>query len=100
MIYIAIALTLLQALDGWTTYKIIRRGGYEKNTLIADWIEEFGLYPTLLVVKGACTAAAWVVAVCPVVDDFTASIRLALLAGLTIFYSRVAYQNWKVYASR
>lgn len=35
LFWLAVALTLLQALDGWTTYQIHKAGGFEKNTLVA-----------------------------------------------------------------
>lgn len=47
-----ILLVLLQAADVWTTYIIVeKRGGRELNPFLARLFKEFGLVPTLLIVK-------------------------------------------------
>lgn len=65
---VALAVGLLviaigQFMDGWTTYKILRAEGWEKNEIIAWTITKFGLVPALLFWKawsmGAALIAAW-----------------------------------------
>lgn len=100
MIYLAILLTLLQAFDGWTTYKIIRRGGYEKNDLIAETIEKIGLYPTLLIFKAGAVAVQWFLAIAPTVDTLTEGIRVLAMLALFAYCGWVAVNNWKVWSGR
>ena len=94
---LAAALTLLQAFDGWTTYKIVQRGGLEKNGAVAALIERIGLYPALVLVKGSAAALGWLLVFAPVVDELTAMLRASLVIGLAVLYGWVAWHNWNVY---
>ncbi len=94
---LAALLTILQAADGWTTYKIIQRGGREKNGFVAELMDRFGPYTTLLVLKVGGAALGWALALVPVIDELAARMRLALFLALTAFYIWVAWHNWKVY---
>ena len=93
---LAVLLTILQAFDGWTTYKIVQRGGFEKNDLVAKLIERIGLYPALVLVKGGAAALGWLLVIAPVVDEFTATLRASLVIGLAVLYGWVAWHNWNV----
>lgn len=89
---LAILLTILQIFDGWTTYKIIKRGGKELNPIVRSLIERLGLYQGLLVAKGFAVALGWVLVL------FSApawTVVLVLIACLA-----VAWRNWRVYDNR
>ena len=44
---------VFQLVDAWTTYKLLQRPGfYEKNKLLERWMQRWGVYKTLFVVKG------------------------------------------------
>ena len=95
LLALAVALTLLQIFDGWTTYQIVKRGGVEKNSLVGSLIDDIGLYPALLLLKAVAAGLCWLLALMP--GDFTQGVRLALLVALATFYLWVAFNNWNVY---
>ena len=98
MLYaIAIALSLLQAFDGWTTYQIHKRGGSDKNPVVRWLIGKLGLYPALVLLKACAAGLVWLLVLLPVVDGVTSGMRLALLAIATSWYVWVAWNNWSVY---
>ena len=90
---IALALTVLQAFDGWTTYKVLRMGGVEQNPLVQWFMERIGTYRALVVLKVGAAAIAWVLAAMPVSDD----LKFALLAALAVLYVVIAAMNYNVY---
>lgn len=94
MIHLAILLTLLQAFDGWTTYKIIRRGGSEANPLVAKAISILGLYPALVLLKAGAAALVWILVL------FPTNLSAIALPVLTIVYLLVAWHNWKVWRGK
>ena len=58
-ILLLIALAILQALDAWTTWRILSAGGRELNPAMRYAIAQAGLIPAL-VMKGAIVVAlAW-----------------------------------------
>ena len=85
--WLALALTVLQALDGWTTYKIIKAGGIELNPIVRKLIETFELVPGLVIAKGIAIGLAWVLAA------YHASVVLGLLSGL---YLWIVVHNYRV----
>lgn len=52
-------LAALQVADILTTHLILKRGGVERNVLLAGLFEEFGALPTMIVTKAALVALAW-----------------------------------------
>lgn len=100
-LWVAGVLTVLLFFDGWSTYQAFKVGAYEKNTLVADWIEDFGLYTTLVVLKGGSIALAWAIVLLPTADDsFAIWIRDAGLVGVSAFFGWVAWNNWGVLQRR
>lgn len=55
-LYLVATVVVLQALDAWTTYKIIRAGGRELNGILARLFAKFGLVPGLAISKGGLAA--------------------------------------------
>ena len=49
----------LQVADILTTHTILKRGGFERNVLLAGLFEEFGALPVMLVTKAALVALFW-----------------------------------------
>ena len=98
----AIALTFLQAFDGWTTYQILKNGGRELNPIVKFLMDKLGRYPGLLVLKAAAAALAWVVALVPIADVKSPDVmspdvaRLVALGVMAAFYSWAAVNNWRV----
>lgn len=95
MTALAILLTVLQVWDGWTTYRILKRGGREKNRLMREFMERFGIYPTLLAAKGGAALLVWVLVLLPTVDRLTETLQWIGLVSLGTFYVWVAWNNWK-----
>lgn len=91
---LALALTALQAWDGWTTYKVLRLGGVEQNPLVLWLMERIGAYRALLVLKGFAVALAWVLALMPIPHPAGEDIRLGLLVALGVFYVIIAAHNY------
>lgn len=87
MTLLAIFLTLLQLFDGWTTYRILKLGGYEQNALLRKVIERIGAYPALAGAKAIAIVLIWVLA------WFKADIALVALA---VAYIWIAANNWRV----
>lgn len=87
MILLAI-LTLLQLVDGWTTYRIIKRGGSEKNPVVKKLIEKFGLYTGLVIAKSFAVVMFIVL--------LLLSTPTWILLGVIVFYVWVAVHNIQV----
>jgi len=94
MLELIAAVVLLQALDGWTTYRIISRGvGYERNPVIQWLIDRLGLYGGLFAGKGAVAA---LVALGAPLGWWDGEIELYLLFGLAGLYSFVVVNNYRI----
>jgi len=105
MTELALFLTLLQAVDGWTTYKVLRYpSGYEKNKLIRLLIaflqryvsERKAEYAALLLAKGGAAALAWLLALMPIPHPAGEDIRLGLLLALAVLYIVIAVRNYNL----
>lgn len=92
----AIVLTVLQAVDGWTTYQVLKMGGSESNPLVSRLMSKVGVYPALVVYKGAAAALSWALALMPIAHPDHYLIRLGAMLGLTALYVWVAFNNWCV----
>lgn len=96
LIKIALSVLILaaQALDGWTTYKGLRRGSiFERNPLVAWTIDRIGLYPALLLWKG------WVGVVLGWgwwYGAWAGDVGTGILLGLFLFYGWVVANNLKI----
>ena len=62
MTYLLILFAALSIADAWTTWHILRFGGFERNTWIAKLISTLGLYWTLMLVKVGAVVAVWALA--------------------------------------
>ncbi|MCR4304982.1 MAG: DUF5658 family protein [Gallionella sp.] len=58
-ILLLIALAILQALDAWTTWRILSAGGRELNPVMRYAISEAGLIPALIAKGAVVVALAW-----------------------------------------
>lgn len=88
MTALAIALTLLNIFDGWTTYRVLKLGGREQNALVKWAIDKWGAYRALLVLKGGAIALVWLLAAMP------GDIPRFLMLALAVFYAIVAAHNY------
>jgi len=86
-------LILLQILDAWTTYHVLKKGGYEKNKFLARVMSAIGVYWTLLIVKSAYVAGLiYVWMYFPRTEELT----VALLISVAVYVGVVA-NNYKIY---
>jgi hypothetical protein len=92
-VLLALALTALQAFDGWTTYRILKAGGVERNPVMLWLMERIGTYPALLATKMLAVALVWVIALAPM----DTRLRFLALSVLCAVYAWVAWNNWLVY---
>ncbi len=77
---------LLQYADGWTTYRILKRDGRELNPVLAKLFDQFGVFPSLIVIKGTCAAAGvWLY-----VDQ-----QMEILLLLSAIYAWVVGHNFR-----
>ncbi len=77
--------TVLQAMDVWTTHKVLSAGGSELNPVM-DWLfKRFGVLPSLIVVKVAVVVVFWVYML-----DYP-----LLVSAVCIFYAFVIANNLK-----
>ena len=58
MIYALIAILLLQVLDGYSTYRILRNGGVEYNPVLRWLITKLGVVATMVITKSFVAAVA------------------------------------------
>ena len=56
MIYLWVFLSLLQFIDGWTTWHIIRFGGYELDPIMKFFMRIFGTHAALWITKVSLVA--------------------------------------------
>ena len=105
MTALALFLTLLQALDSWTTYKVLRYpSGYERNKIIRRliaWLQRYtserkAEYAALLLTKSGAAALAWLLALMPIPHPAGEDIRLGLLLALAVLYVLIAAMNYSV----
>jgi len=90
-LYLAIALTVLQAFDGWTTYQGLKHPSiYETNPRVQWLMDKIGKYWGLFAAKAFATACVWIVALVPIDEDY----RLIALAILAAYYANVVMNNW------
>ena len=94
MTFLVILLALMQAADGWTTYRAITRGiGHERNRLVRALVERVGVYWALVILKGwAAVAILGAHAMGWLRGDL---VGLMLLV-LTIFYAAIVMNNFRV----
>ena len=77
---------ILQFLDFWTTYNVIKSGkGHEGNPIVAFGISKIGLIPALVIYKLFAIAIGWIIK----------DVWFVMLA-LDIAYGYVVYQNYKI----
>lgn len=81
-----IALAVLQALDGFTTRRILDQGGRELNPVMRAGFETIGFWPTIAIKGAAMVAlAAW-----------AASKAGPIAPGLlVVLYCAVVAWNWR-----
>lgn len=84
------ALVFLQALDVWTTNKILKVGGVELNPVLRKGFNTIGFWPTVLLAKGVLLAMVMFLPV-----------PAWLLATVVAFYAGVVFWNWRqLYAGK
>lgn len=93
--------TLLQAGDGWTTWRIVRAGGVERNPLAAAAILRFGLVRALVALKVGLVlligALVWAACSLPHALQFVPDLVLGLLV---VLYVAVVKHNLAVLYDR
>lgn len=104
---LAALLTALQLFDGWSTYQIVKYGGYEKNRIVARLMGKVGVYAALCLWKVLASACAWVTAFTPQILarlsysdvrdwDWTVDYCAVVMVGLTMWFVWLAMENWQV----
>ena len=88
---LAALLTALQLFDGWCTYQVLKRGGSEKNPVMAEIMDTFGTYPGLLLVKCGAAGLAWYLALM----EGNPETKAAILVVLMMAYVWVSVSNWQ-----
>jgi hypothetical protein len=87
---LVIAIVVLQVLDFWTTYTILRAGGRELNKVMVALFDAVGLVPGLLIAKGGFSAAIiWG----HLAGVFAGGVGLLLLGGIALFYLAIVAHN-------
>jgi len=89
-LYLAIAVTVLQAWDAYSTYKVLSAGGRELNPAMRWLMEQFGMVEALLLGKGAVVLVVWWA-----VSTLAETVALWLLGGICVFYVAIAINNWR-----
>ena len=94
---IALAITVLQAFDGWTTYHILKMGGIEANPVVRKLMDAVVTYAGLVVSKVFAAGLAWLLAVIPIAHANAYEIRVGAMVILAALYLVVAEHNWNTY---
>ena len=82
-------LAALQFADGWTTYRILNRGGHERNPIMLALFDRYGVIPTLVIVKLIVMAAAIAaLLLAPVAAQWA-------IAGICLYYCWLVWGNWR-----
>lgn len=89
VMFAAVLLALLQAVDAYTTWHVLRLGGRETNGLVRWLMERIGVGPALVIAKGLGVLIAVVLARAEVWP-----INLVALALLCALYVWVAVNNF------
>ena len=84
-ILLLIALSVLQALDAWTTWRILGAGGRELNPVMRYAISHSGVIPALIAKGTAAVAVAW----------YFCLDAPWVLGALVVFYSIVVAFNFR-----
>ena len=77
---------LLQLADIYTTHRILKGGGVERNPLLCKLFDRFGVLPVLLVTKAVAVAA-----VIAALTDYP-----WVVGGLDVFYAVVIANNLRI----
>lgn len=83
-----VLLVVLQYLDGWTTYKVLSKGGRELNPVVRWFINQFGLLNGLVLVKGSLAVAL-------IAATFYGTMPWWVLGVLCVLYVVVVAHNFK-----
>lgn len=84
---LALGLAVLQMADLYTTYRIFKGGGGEKNPVGKWFIDRFGLVPGMAILKGVALSLTYVLWL------FGAIIPTAALVA---FYLYAVRHNWRI----
>lgn len=84
-VLLLIALALLQALDAWTTWRILGAGGRELNPAMRWAMGAIGVVPALLGKASAVVAIGW----------YFLLDRPLLLGAVVLFYAAVVVFNFR-----
>jgi hypothetical protein len=76
---------LLQLADWYSTYIVIKKGGYEQNPIMAEFFKRLGINTTLAIKTAMVTYLGLLIG----------QLNLLILLGLVIFYIFVIIHNWK-----
>lgn len=88
---LAALLTLLQLVDGWTTYQALKLGARERNPIVEELMDTFGTYPALVLLKVGAAGLAWWIALI----EGNVDTRAAILVLLMALYIWTAVGNWQ-----
>jgi hypothetical protein len=88
-IVLFITLAALQFADGWTTYRILNRGGHERNPIMLALFDRIGVIPALVGMKLLLVAAAIIaLLLAPIAAQWA-------IAVVCIGYGWLVWTNWK-----
>ena len=79
------ALFLLQLADWYSTFTVIKTGGYEQNPIMAEFFKRLGINTTLAIKTAMVTYLGLLIG----------QVNLLVLLGLVLFYVFVIIHNWK-----
>ena len=95
---LAALLTGLRAFDVWSTYQILKYGGYEK-TRVTKWLmDKIGVYPALCFFFVQFVGGAWAVALAPLAfpaEAWLIDYCAVTMVGLVMLYVWVSVGNWQ-----
>ena len=99
LIVLAAMLTVLRTFDVWSTYQILKYGGYEK-TRVTKWLmDRIGVYPALCLLFVQFVGGAWAVALAPLAfpaEAWLVDYCAVTMVGLLMAYVWLSIDNYEV----
>ena len=88
-LFLLFILSALQFADGWTTYRILNRGGHERNPIMLALFERLGAVPALVGMKLLLMGAAVIaLLLAPVAAQWA-------IEGICLYYCWIVWGNWR-----
>lgn len=87
---VLIAVMVLQALDAWTTLRVLRKGGFERNPVVGWLMGRFGQVAGLMAAKAVAVGCA------VVAYRYGGPYALHMLVIMGAIYAVVVVNNFRV----